>query len=691
MNTFNAFPFYRLLVFLVLGLLFRFLLSTFVSPLFIIFLFLLCILFVSLSVFCKKSFEYRWIRGVGIFVFLFTAGFFLKPFFRFSPDIYQKSNFYNADIIRIVKTSENKQTLLLDCRGEKSDLNLHFRVIGYNDTCKSGRYLYPGDHIYIHSKIQKFKLDNPYIFNYGNYLFKRDIIGFINLIKSDFVFQNHTFSFQSIFYHIKERARSKLKKLHIGNEEYSILTALILGDKSLLDRQTRTEFSDAGAIHLLAVSGLHVGIIYIFLSFILKGLDRKGWRGLRLSIILSCLWFYALTTGLSPSVLRATIMFSLFLVSGYLNHSYQVYHAMAISAFIILVIDPYSLINIGFWLSFLAVASIVYFYPILYGRFCFSKPWNKYLWSLVSVSCAVQIGTAPLVIYLFGFFPTWFLISNILVVPVVSFIFGSALFCTLLPVDTIVFKMLEAVIADGLKYCEICVRWIVHFPYAHFIKVQFGSLELVFFYLSLFFFMVWRMKKKYKLLFVSVFSFVVFLSVNLILNYRIYNSTTFIVYNSRNHSFISVVKGGEKADIYMDDLCNRDIDYFIPPLLAHFEVSATNIHDIAKRKIVGFLDSGKKVLLINDNLDEKDLFGVLQKANVVIFTEAVSNCNVLSIIYKNKKKQFVFDTSNSKFRCKQIKKKLHNEYGNIHYVSLDGAFVYEDGTDNITNWLNNLY
>ncbi len=691
MNSFSAFPFYRLLLFLLLGLLFRFYCSTVVTPVIVIFIILVALSIACIYAFNKKSFKSRWIPGFCIAAIIFSCGFFLKPFYHINSDVFQKSYFYNGEILRILKADKNKQKLIIDCRDTSTDYNLHFAVIGYNDIKESGRSFCPGDHIFFHSCIQKIKTDNPYVFNYGDYLLKRDVFGFVNLQKSNFIFINHSFRFQSVFSKFRVIAKKKLGKLNLSDVDYGILTALTLGDKSFVDHELRTEFSDAGVIHLLAVSGLHVGIIYLLMSYLFKGLDRKGLKGIRLFIILSGLWFYAFLTGLSPSVLRATIMFSLFLVSGNLNYSYQIYHSMTISAFIIIVIDPYSILNAGFWLSFLAVASIIYFYPIIYGLFVFSKPWNKYLWSLISVSFAVEIGTAPLTIYLFGYFPLWFLLSNILVVPVVSFILGSALICLIVPGQTFLFKIFESVISAGLHYCELCVHWIGHFPYAHLTKIQIGSVELVFFYISLLAFISWRSFKKYKLVCVTMIFLAMFLAFNFMHSFQNNNSISLIVYNCKKHSFVSIVKGGEVANVYIDDLTMKDSDYFLPPLLSHFEVQRTKIHDISQHKIVCFISDFENALLLNANLNEKDVLTVLQKVKLVIFTKAVSNDNVISIIKRNKNKQFVFDRSYSKFRCEQIKKRLKLCCSNVHYVSIDGAFVYEDNTGLLSNWFQILF
>lgn len=200
--------------------------------------------------------------------------------------------------------------------------------------------------------------------------------------------------------------------------ERAILQALVLGDKSALDPTTRQDYARAGALHILAVSGLHVGIFYSLIILLFGGLQQRRSGAIVLLLIsLVAIWGYALLTGLSPSVFRAAVMFSFIALARAVRLQGNIYNTLALSAFMLLLFEPFLLFSVGFQLSYAAVLGIVYLFPKIYGLF--SPRWRllDYGWQISAVSIAAQLATLPLSLYYFGQFPTYFLLSNLLVIP----------------------------------------------------------------------------------------------------------------------------------------------------------------------------------------------------------------------------------------------------------------------------------
>ena len=201
--------------------------------------------------------------------------------------------------------------------------------------------------------------------------------------------------------------------------------------KDELDFEVKQAYAAAGAMHVLAVSGLHVGIIFLILNTLLAILDtsKKG-RIVKAIILLISLWSYAMITGLSPSVLRAATMFSFVIMGTVLNRSSSIYNTLAASAFFILIINPNLLFEVGFQLSYVAVLGIVYLQPLIYKRI-YTRWWllDK-VWAITAVSIAAQIATLPLTLFYFNQFPVYFMLSNLLVIPsaAVILILGILLF-----------------------------------------------------------------------------------------------------------------------------------------------------------------------------------------------------------------------------------------------------------------------
>lgn len=208
----------------------------------------------------------------------------------------------------------------------------------------------------------------------------------------------------------------------------AVVKAMVLGQRSELDNSLRQAYADAGVMHVLAVSGLHVGMVFGIL-YLLFPLVRRNWwqRVLWLLLVLAVLWCYAWLTGLAPSAQRAAAMFTIIAMGQALRRRGNVYNSIALSAFILLVWDPLLLQQVGFQLSYLAVIGIVYLQPRIRSWLSPEQGWLKKLWELLSVTLAAQLATFPLGLYYFHQFPTYFFLGNLLAVPLAFLILYSTL------------------------------------------------------------------------------------------------------------------------------------------------------------------------------------------------------------------------------------------------------------------------
>ncbi|GAB4024121.1 ComEC/Rec2 family competence protein [Spirosoma koreense] len=199
--------------------------------------------------------------------------------------------------------------------------------------------------------------------------------------------------------------------------EFGIVNAMILGVRDDLDSDLYRAYSAAGAIHILSVSGLHVGILFAVLTFLLSFLIKRPHGKILMAVLqLSILWFYALLTGFSPPVLRSAGMFTLLILSNVLGRQQQLMNTLGASAFFILCFDPYALFSAGFQLSYLAVAGIGAWQAPLYQSLTFSSRWMNRLWELTAVALVAQLITFPLGVFYFHQFPTYFLLANPIVI-----------------------------------------------------------------------------------------------------------------------------------------------------------------------------------------------------------------------------------------------------------------------------------
>lgn len=301
---------------------------------------------------------------------------------------------------------------------------------------------------------------NPGEFDYKAYLRLSNIYHQHFLRAGDVLRLNYSPPSHIVSFAFKGRAwaEATLAKYVHGDRELAIASALVLGVTDGLDNELLSAYSSTGSMHILAVSGLHITIIYIILLWFLSPLKKvRGGRWIIAITSLLILWLYAFVTGLTPSVLRAVTMFSFLAIARPWSKSANIYNTLAVSAFFLLVFDPFLIFSVGFQLSYVAVLGIVYLHPRLIMLW---QPENLFMveiWKMTAVAVAAQIATFPLGLYYFHQFPNYFLISNLIVVPL-SFV---VLILGLLILAVSFAPLAAAAVGFCLKYVIVFLNTVV--------------------------------------------------------------------------------------------------------------------------------------------------------------------------------------------------------------------------------------
>jgi competence protein ComEC len=262
---------------------------------------------------------------------------------------------------------------------------------------------------------------NPYEFNYRLYMENQGIRYYAFTGKGDitFVCSPHKKSLICRSLIIRQGIIDMYREMGITGKRLAVVAAITLGQKNLLDAEQKQDFATAGVIHIMAVSGLHVMIISLFVMNILLFLKRK-FNIARIIITLAILWIFAFITGLTPSVMRASLMFT-FIWSGYLlKRKLNTMNSLLASAFVLIILRPGVIFETGFLLSYSAVTFILVFYHDLYRSLRFRRKIANRIWQMTVVALVAQAGTLPLTITIFNRFPTYFLLTNLIVVPLAS-------------------------------------------------------------------------------------------------------------------------------------------------------------------------------------------------------------------------------------------------------------------------------
>ena len=332
----------------------------------------------------------------------------------------------------------------------------------------------------------------------------------------------------------------------ISGREYSVASALILGYRSGLDYETRQIYAGSGAIHILAVSGLHVGILYVLVVWV-AGFFRKAryYSLLNPIIILLIIWSYALLTGLSPSVTRSALMFSFFAVARSQGKPTSVYNTMASAALLQLVADPFSLFMVGFQLSYLAVAGIVYFQPAVYALIRFNNLLADRIWALFSLSFSAQLLIFPLVMYYFNQFPAWFLITNIFAVPLAMVILYSGLILFMFSWFPVLSSLIAVILNTSLMVLNFIVSFISELPFALVGGISLSWPLVIILYAVVICISIFIRYKKVRFLQFAII--LVTLAFVMRAEYRIRTAgqSVFLVYNARGTSVYNFISGKE--------------------------------------------------------------------------------------------------------------------------------------------------
>ncbi|WP_319229459.1 ComEC/Rec2 family competence protein [Draconibacterium orientale] len=461
------------------------------------------------------------------------------------------------------KTNSYKSLLLIhSVKTEKTLIGTQEKVLVYFEKSEAIEELKPGSQIIFEQAPEPIEnRGNPYEFDYKSYLEKKHIFRQVYLKTANWSltgYRNNT----SLLW--AETIRDKLLRIyreqHIGAQETEILSALTLGYKRELDRETKRVFSAAGAMHVLAVSGLHVGILFIAFSFCFGFLQkRKIGRFIYVLLSISLLWCYAFITGLSPSVLRACTMFSLIIIAGNINRRANIYNSLAASAFLLLLVNPNNLFEVGFQLSYMAVFGIVYLQPRIAGLWTVKNKIGLFFWNLICVSIAAQIATFPLSAYYFNQFPTYFLLSNIVVIP-------AAMLLIPLGLGLLAFSKVP-LLATSIAFL---VKWIIKLVY-----VLLSSIELLphstpdvvlhlpelLFVLAVLFSIFLFLNSQRAVFLKSALSFTVLLAAFILFSgYKQINQTEIIVLNSQE-PVTCFIKGNKMYVISADTLSVDDYNY----------------------------------------------------------------------------------------------------------------------------------
>jgi len=512
---------------------------------------------------------------------------------------------------------------------------------------------------------------HPHQFDYSRYLSHRGVHHQLHLNQSNYI--RVSTSPQSI-YGMADRLRGRisahLKTAGLNTTSIQMINALLLGQKQDIDDDLYNNYINAGTVHILAVSGLHVGIILWVLTWLFKPLlTLKYGRVISAGAILICLWGFAITAGLSPSVTRAVTMFSLVSISLHLKRETNVFNTLILSAFVLLLIEPYYLFEVGFQLSYTAVLSIVSFQPLICGLWDPKITIVRHLWQIFGVTLAAQLGVAPLSLFYFHQFPGLFFVSNLVIVPVLGWIIGFGLLVIILSLLDGLPTLLAKLFDITISLLNDFIAWVSSFERFLLRDISFETPQVLLCYLLIISGFLAIRSKQFKWVVASLLC---------VLALEIYHASKiwdvederFLVFHKNRYSVIGIQKQGRL--IVHHNLPNAQLAQ--QQFLANYRVG----EGLREWHMEGIQKAYKTRTQQIFCLDSSGVYKVTRFKPSIILLQQSPKVNFERVIATLQPQQVIADGSNYKSSVRRWEKSCKTYNIPFHYTGNDGAFILED-------------
>lgn len=626
------YPFIRLLIPFALGIWLAFSYeNVFVQEktvAFLLIILMVLLTFLIVSSMIIRDYRYRYVFSITLNVFLLIVGFTYVRIHDYGLKTNDLSKldfvpkYYVARLRECPTVKENSVKVMMEIFGIEDELcdrhNYKIKMIAYFEKDEKSLSLNYGDCIaFVAEPEEVDKPPNPEQFDYKGYLYKKGVTHQVYL-KSDKwrdLSYNKSNPIYNFSYMLRDFLLETMQRLGIKENEYSVAAAILLGYDDSLPMDLRQKYVAAGAMHILCVSGLHVGVIFMVFSYLLVFLNdrKKVQRLLKHLMLLFLIWFYALLAGLAPSILRATIMLSFMVIGNIINRKGVLLNSLAASALILLCVNPANLFDIGFLLSYVAVIGIVILQkPISKLVRSKYKVVNK-IWEMTSVTIAAQVATVPFTIYYFHQFPTYFWLSNLFMTPISSIVITGGMIMLLVFFIPYVNMIVAFVVSKMIFVMNFGVEWIESLPLSIIKGLYINDVQFVILLLMLLFLLLFVELKEKSMSFIIMIlaSFFLITNLNGILKQK--NQNEMVVYSINDATAVDFIKGREHVlmtdSVFFDDKTSfsYNIENFLVSKGVFFNGEKQKISDdfdgkfVKKRKNVVIFD--EKVLGMSDGSD----------------------------------------------------------------------------------------
>ena len=526
---------------------------------------------------------------------------------------------------------------------------------------------------------------NPNEFNYKDYLLQNGIsyttyITTNNWKLIDYSPDNYI---SAIAGSLRNKILDVLKQYGLSGNTYAVAAAILVGYDNYMENDLQQDYIMAGAMHILCVSGLHVGIIFLVISYLLSFLKTSFTNKIiKAVVLLISIWGYATITGLSPSVQRAGLMLTVFIIGDTLNRNRDTYNTLAASAIILLIINPLLIFNVGFQLSYAAVIGIITFHKPLYNLLYFKNAFADKIWSITVLAFAAQLATFPIATHYFHFFPPWFWLTNLFTFPlsfmiiITGVIFVSTLWIPLLPH---IFGWALSGLIFTLNYIVGLVK-LLPFSGIDYIYTSIPMLIALYILIVLAFLMLTT--KNIKLLTPVLLTSVLIIGLATYHKHKITTQNKIVIYSINKHSAYDFIYGNNHTLLTDSALTSNKINYHIKNAYAEWGITNNNqvmlSHDTLINNRIkttnNFIYFDDFKILIIDGKEKYYSSNSKLNIDLVVFSgKSSENIKQLSSVFNIKK--VIIDSSVPLWKQKKLSKALTELNIDYYNVSTSGALT----------------
>jgi competence protein ComEC len=654
-----------------------------------ILMFCLLLLF-ALSAFLKSYFLFKnqWLAGLLSLLFVGMFGYCLSA----SQINYLKQNHYSkvindSSIVEavvlqpITKKPNSYKTIIriIQVVNTNQAHSVQGEAFCYFTKMDSMPRLIPGNVIIFSSKFMPIQNNgNIGEFDYKSYCLRKDILHSCFISKFQFIpLAKNNNSFLTICANWRIATINKLKKYILNPNALGIAEALLIGDRTDIDQETWDTYSRTGIVHIIAISGMHMGIIYIGILGLLAWIPFfKKRKMLAIIIAISSMWIFACITGLPASVMRAAVMFSIIAGGTLLQRESNGFNALLASAFILLCYNTKWLQDVGFQLSYAAVIGIMIFAKPIQNILYVKNKLGLQLWKLIAGTLAAQIFTFPLCLYYFHQFPLIFLLSNIIAIPLTSIILYAEIFLLLI---SIISESLPLIVGKVITFLILTlnksIAWLSKLENITIYNVHCNAMQTFLLFAFVCFAILAIKQRKFHAGLLSLVCVMLFYVIQIFTYSKANNQSKFIVYHVPKKNIISIIQGHHYQLISMQEIKASDVKNAVEPSLINFACANKS------ESLMPIFQVQDNYLYMHNNTLQCIILGkntdsikAEMPCKYVVLTQN-SKASIAEIATKFHPQTIIADGSNTMWKIEQWQKEAKDLHLHFFSTPLHGAFV----------------